>query len=260
MMRAVLVAAAALGLATAGCASTVDKNIKSMGYSPVRPPQKIVGPGTIVLVRSTNPLTVQVVCAADEAYGSAPRIDTSPSATLEWRRRTKGTFNLEAQYKERINAEVEGAFVREVRMTLANSKVLNMPLGEVTRAVQNGTVSTSCVSTVRALRGAGGAVSVVAEVLEADVNFTLDYDASVKPELRMELTREIAPRLVADVQSTGTNTINGTGLWWGLRDAPEMIDVYLGQVLVAASDEKRDRISRLIPADHVKVLPGRAVP
>ncbi len=247
---------AVLATALAGCQS-LDRSISQIGYTPIRPPQTIVAPGSIIRVTSARPLKVATLCTPASAYTSALKVEVSDAATYKWSQTIKSSFDLEAKYKDLINAELGQRSVRSVDMTLANGKVLVLPDVEISRAVIAGATDPACQHTVAYWRGRNVPLSIVSEVLQADVTFTIIFESDVSADVQAKITKDIAPKLLANVGIITDNTVQGEALFWGVRDAPELVELYTSGQVAGPLDEEMAAAAHRSPSSIQGLLGSR---
>jgi hypothetical protein len=236
-----------------------DTEIRTLGYTSIRPPSNLPATGSIVLVRSAEPFVLQVICQAGEVIGPlSQNLTGSGTVSSSWERQTGLTGSLGASYLDRINAKLGGKLVRGVNYSLANARVTELSDAELRRAIQGGALTSDCRQAVEARRRSGATLTMVQSALVADVTYALVFETGVDVGVKVAALGEIAPELNAAVADQGQGTLKGEAMIWGIRD-----DGFLLTSLGGGGQESgapalavpADGVWQVLPREPAAVLP-----
>ena len=228
--------------------------IATLGYTVIRPPSQLMPPGSIVTVSTQAPFQAKVVCSQSGAIGdTAPAESATESA--EWSRKAQTSFHVSAAIPSKLNADLGADHIRDISLSLSNTKVFELSDDAVIQAAMDGNTSLACAAAIKARSGAGDPLTMIRSVLQADVVYTLQYATELSADVKLAILKAAAPELLAKYDLHGGNTIKGTALFFGIVD-----DQVLLQELQenAGKDERsalgatRDEAKRLL-GDEVVV-------
>jgi hypothetical protein len=201
-----------------GCRSELSKTLGKYGYIELLPPSRLVPPGTIVEIKSKDPLIVGVVCQqiaslSDDIGGKLLQSDSSASDLAQ---KTTATFQLEGGYLDKIKAKAEFKDVKDIKLSLSNVKVIEISDDVVIDAVKHRVAT--CMDAIKLRRANNQKVSMVKSVLQADVVYTVETSSSLSVEAKADITEKVKAELGGALEKTGTSSLTGNGLYWGVRD------------------------------------------
>jgi hypothetical protein len=226
----------------------LDKGISQLKFDPVVPPRLSLQPGTVVSVVHANPYVLKIICEESDALGPGVVVSTSSTVSQDWTQKTGTQFEADASYKDTANAKFGANSVRKITFQLSTPSVPEMATDEVDKAVARHGNSAACVSAIRRAQANHETVTMLYTGLIADVVYTIDYDEHVSADAKAQITQDIAAHLNLDHEQTGTETIKGTGLIWGVLDDKTLIDPLLGTHRVrAGSSTEHFRLIPMVP-------------
>jgi len=257
-LRLVGALAGVVSLPACGGAQTTP-NLQSVlgryGYVALRPPSTLVPPGTIIQVRSREPLEALIVCTRAASLGPDVPIQQSPSADSALVSDVSQAFSLSASLPTLLSGKAAYSSIRDVTMSVTNVNVLEISDADVFEGITHR--RPACTEAIESLAQQPNAtISMVKSVISADVTYSVHYkdDASLDAGARQQLLTTLAGDLHADVGTSTADTLQGHALFWGVID-----DVRLAQVGLSLPGGTRAAAgSRVLPASgdlHVSDQP-----
>ncbi len=203
-----------------GCAKKpLDQVIQSQGYTSLVPPSNLLAPGTIVFEKSRDPLQVGILCASSSAIGGSEITVESPTTELSQVLSKRKQFSLGAGYLSALRAKGEFERIRDVKLTIRNPKLIELPRDRALQAVgQNRTEF--CAQAVQTYADQGQAISMIVAVLQADVVYevVLEEQSSLDVGAKVEMLDHLAAELQLASHRVEGTTIMGEGLFFGAID------------------------------------------
>lgn len=213
----------------AGCASELGKTIHKMGYGEIQPPSRLCAPGSIISVsKEGNNIFADIVCPTDSAVGDVATV-YSDSSTSTVAKKLTGNFKVDASYLTQVNASAGGTYVKNITLSLNNVHIISMSGDQVYKNTDH--PLDRCQRAVSHYRQSGKQLALVLSVVEADVVYHVNYDASLSVDARAKISASVAGSLSATTEISGSSDMHGSALFWGLRDDPD----YFNQHAVAPS-------------------------
>lgn len=241
-----------------GCTPTINSKLEEYGFSELQPPSNLVPPGTLVTVTKNNPFVIGIICPQQNSLGGdiLRQIRSSDSSTSETAKELTGKFNIDAAYLDKIKANIHVNNVDSVDMVLRNVKIYEIPDDAVVEGLGNRTKSCKTALAFRIAKGEK--VSMIKSVVAADVTYKVNFKDEVNASLKAEITKKIAAEIAGSSSSSGTDSIVGNGLFWGIRE-----DIELGLLtenslpstgsgIRSSLVPKGAKISNIIASDHLE--------
>ena len=197
---------------------TIGKAIEKYEFTQLMPPSNIVGPGSIVAVVKDDPLVVNIVCSATDALGSdlAKKLLTSNSANTKLVDELTGSFNMDAPIQTKITSKIDSRYVNNIVITLSDVRIVEIPDSVVFELLAKR--SDPCSAAIQFRRGNGQKISMIKSAIQATALYQVHFDESANANVRAQLMRGIAGVLGLTNGIKTDDTIQGTGLIWGVRD------------------------------------------
>lgn len=201
----------------AGC-STLGKAMGKYGYNELRPPSRLVPPGTVVEVLSQNPDVLDIVCEQSTSLGSDFAVPSSPTYNQDLVQAVSKTFDIDADYLKKIKADAKFSSVKNIKLTVSNASVSQLSADAVYASVVHRT--DSCQRAIDDYLKDNRKVSMVTSILQADVHHEVEFEtkAGGNAQVDEELLKGLAVKLGAQYSNTGREEITGEGLFWGIRN------------------------------------------
>lgn len=232
-MRASVIKAIASLWLLAGCAACpgIGDTMRMMGYTELRPPSTLLGPGAMVYVKSTSPFQAGTVCGVRASMGKRFVPNTSPTAAKQLKVARGKSFQLDAEVLEYIHAEAKFSALKTITVSLTNARITELTDDMVAENVANR--SQACSEMIAERERAGFKVTMISSAIEGDVVYSVTWKEESKLEAaaKIETLSQLALSLGATADCVGTSTISAKGLIWGIiddrwlaaRSAPEQI-------------------------------------
>lgn len=238
---------------TTGCVGpkTIYTEVRKLGYSDVQRPTNLWTPGTIVAIRSAAPFEAARICTTEDALGATFKVDESPALSFSWSRKTSTKFEIEGSYQKAINARLGFDAIKNITFELSNTKVYETSDSAVLRAASNGGTSQACKDAITRRFNANQPMTMLSSALQADVTYTVQFNADIDTEVKYSVTQEIAPELTAGAVVKGEGRIEGKGIIFGIIDDRQLLSSFAsvvpGMPQLAASPVVAASNRRLIP-------------
>jgi hypothetical protein len=218
IVSALLSAPLLLSGATCNGPSLPEEAITSFGFGKLTPPSTLTPPGTYVYVRDWDPFLIGTTCTAEDAFG--PDLPVRESDTQEAKAIEEKSQNvsLAAEYLKQIKAEVRFKRVKNITYSLANTKIFE--IDDARLFASSDRLSEPCADALEFRWENGDDVTLVKQVLQADVKYELEYEIGVAltAEDKLGIVKGLAPKLSADASSAKEHEISGMALYWGIVD------------------------------------------
>ena len=225
LMLAVIILPAIFLFSRIGYTGTaLERTLWGIGFYPVKPPSKLVGPGSIYHV-SRDGKFYTTICKADP-QDLHDVIIRSPSEEMIARELQKAKYALGADPARLINAKLDGDIVESVNYTLSAVSVLEIPLEKNDEIFVKLTQREACQRVIDRLLEEREFVCQGQSVLLASVEYQLT--AKTGAAVGAELTAENAPKIRAALEAALSASIDvdegryisGTGLHYGVKVNP----------------------------------------
>lgn len=220
---AILVVIVGASPLTFACSNVLDAQLGKYGYSQLVPPSNFYPPGTILRVVSSERPQVARVCAQNASLGRdiAKYIERSNTAASAVAAAFTGNFELGANYLDQLKSDSSFRSVKKVKSALSNVYLLDLPTSEIFRLIKNR--DEDCIKSIDFHIAQGDKVTIVYQALVADADYSVEYDSSVREEMKASLTQGVAASLAGQATATGAETFRGTELIWGIRDDQRLV-------------------------------------
>ena len=224
--------------------------VRENGYADPKPASNLLEPGTVVYRKETTPLVYGIACTARSAFGDGigSAVKNADAANASIISKMQRKFKLDAEYQKQIQASVGAGYLKDITLDLSDVHVLSLPANEVFDRVNSRTPG--CTKAIEFFAQRAQPVSVVTEVLKANVLYTIAFNESVAANVgaQLQAVQGLAAQLGADASTATQGTIKGTGLFWGLRD-----DASLATVAPDKPGFRGGPSIRLIPSESVAI-------
>lgn len=186
-----------------------------LGYTPVALPANVPMPGAILAFEPEDPTKVFRVCAAEEVLGSF-RPAPADAAAVANAKELSGSFILDAVGMGSLAAKTQAVHATRATLRLESPKVLSLADTDVVK--HRVAVSHDCQVAAQARRDAGMTLTLVRDVIVADVAFDLRFAGSTSVAERTEALEEVAAGIGATVDGAQTFVIVGKAMVVGMKD------------------------------------------
>ncbi|MCX6583267.1 MAG: hypothetical protein NT166_24080 [Candidatus Aminicenantes bacterium] len=205
----------------------LGSKLNEYGYIELRPPTKLVPPGTLVKVIKTDPMIVGIVCPQKSSLGEEVKnvILESDSNVSEVAKEITGKFNINFNYLKKMDSKNKYSGVKQIKINLSNVKILEIPDDAVFDNLRYR--SNGCKTALVARKASNEKVTLIKSVIQADVNYIIEFSEKLNADAKMKITKGLAIELGADIETVTTNSAKGKNLYWGIRDDKFLAEVTL---------------------------------
>ena len=210
-----------------GCANTLAKTLQRYDFRELRPPSRLVPPGTIVSLPDAGSARPRIICERAAALGPDFEAPFSPTADLKLTRDVTKELGIDGDYLSDLRTKAGYQSIKSIRLQLSNVYVAQVSWDRVVGAVLKRQRRAECWDAMELAHSEDVPMSMVEAVIRADVRFSVEYrrDLVVGAD-----RRQIAESLAADLglvgvhlKSVGSEEIEGNGLFWGIRDDQRLL-------------------------------------
>ena len=197
---------------------TLGCKINDYGFNELRPATKLFPPGAIVSPVADRPGVWDTVCGQKASLGSTVEIDESPTFNQELVNAVSASFDLDANYLNKIKAETKLSFIKNIKQTISNATVAQISADKVFENIINR--SAGCKQAINNANKNHRTTSMIVSILKADVVYEIEYNDEIQGNAGIDpnLIKGLAAKLGASYSNSGSNKLTGTGLYWGVRD------------------------------------------
>lgn len=216
-----------IAISLSGCCSlwnnTLGCKINEYGFNELRPATTLYPPGTVVSSVEGKRGVWHPVCAQDTSLGPNLNVPESPTYNQELVEAVSTTFDIDANYLNKIKAETNLSLIKNIKQTISNAKVSQLDDAMVFKNLSRR--APECKQAINFATKNGRTVSMIVSVLKADVVYEIEYnnEASGSAGIDPQLIKGLEAKLGATYSNYGSNKLTGSGLYWGTSD-----DIKLG--------------------------------
>lgn len=234
---------------------TFSETLSQYGFVELTPPSTLLPPGTIVRLRTREPLQAQIVCTQKAALGPSVDLQSSSSQSTSLVSEAERAFNLDLSALPFLSSKAQYKSVGRVVMHLSNVAILEIPDTAVYEGYPQR--SQACGRALADLESdPSNTVSMIKSVLAADVDYGIEFKDSSNLDVsaQVALVKALAADLGADASSAGEKSVQGHSLFWGVTD-----EIRLAQVGEIVADAPPAGDSGL-PGSHMPSEPAHTPP
>ena len=207
------------------------KMIKAANMTPLRPPTRINGPGSMVWVmyRGANREYIEVglVCGVRGSLGPAFVPIESPTKREELSAAARRTYGVGIDVLEKIRLDVRFKHIASINVAFENARVMCVAEEDVYANMHNR--SAACKAAIAGRLARGDQVTMVSSTLEGDLIYTVSWETGYEVEVKaqIELISDLAARLGVGEAIITRHSIASRALIWGIKD-----DLFLAEVSI----------------------------
>jgi hypothetical protein len=205
------------------------------GFVELRPPSTLLPPGTIVRLKSREPLQAGIVCTQRAALGPALDLASSDSKATSLGSLDGAGYALDGSALPFLRVKAQYAAVERVTMHLSNVRVIEIPDSTVYDGLARR--SSGCKKALKGLASdPAQTVSMIKSVLVADVSYGVDFrsSANLDAAARVSIVQSLGADLGANSSTATAGTVSGTALYWGATDDVQLVKTAAAPVLHAS--------------------------
>jgi hypothetical protein len=237
-----------------GCGAEKDrigKALGDMGYRELSPPSILTPPGTFVVILEDDPLQIGTICTQSDVI-LPEEVRESSTESRRFLEETSGAFNIVGDALAFLGIDLKKDRVSRISFVLTNAFVKEVPdsvLQRVKTVLKNG--APLCYESIVAHQSRGEHVAIIKSVLQADVTYKVFFEDELDVALRVKAMNDLAATLGGKVSESDQTSIQGTGLFWGVRP-----DVTFVPGVEPYSSGNRKTVEELFPPGRpIKVVP-----
>jgi hypothetical protein len=140
---------------------------------------------------------------------------TSDSSSSKEAEELTGDFTVDAG-TQRVKGRVASDFLKRITVTLSNVKLIELPDSVVFDLIAQR--KGSCTKAVEFRQTNGQKISMIKSVIAANARYKLEFDSGIDGNIRSQLTHQFATSMGLTTGVRSEDTIEGSGLYWGVRD------------------------------------------
>lgn len=230
-----------IGLLLQGCSSPFGEVIGDYGYSELRPPNTLYPPGTVVEIRKSKPMVLDIVCTQEGSLGTDFKVPESNTYNRELVKKLNKLFAFDADYLRQIKGNVKLEKIKNIKLEFSNTTILQLSADAVIENLDCRTVS--CKKAIEVYLDKKRNVTMITSVLKADVKYhvVFEKEAGLSIEAKKEILKGLATELGISFKSSRENQISGNGLFWGIRQEHILVSpLDKGEIQLAARETEKD--------------------
>lgn len=212
--------------------NTIADAVRALGYVPLQNPNNNYVRGAIIAVTSKDPLNGDIVCPANQVVGGVTLLGVVGGIATAWQTSTQNSFAVDASVVKNINAKLEAKLgaqaVNSVSASLSNTSVGDLAGSNVVEAAMKQT-NAFCITAINLQQQLSPRqpVVMISSNLSADASYKINWNDSVSAQAQAQFTPQISGDIAANLQSTGSGTLTGNGLVYGVHDKTQFLQEYV---------------------------------
>jgi hypothetical protein len=219
-----------------GKSRTIERMLQKYEFTELSPPSLLAPPGTLVTVKMEHPLVVAVVCPASESLGEqlADKLLNSTSSSSKEAEELTGSFRLGSENQTQLAGAADSKFVKRISLTLSDVRLIELPDSAVFQLIAQR--KSDCWQALEFRKRQNAKVSMIKAVIQANVVYRVEFDGNLDTRQKARITKGIAGNLGLNLREQSDDSIQGTGLFWGVRDDESLASVSLSHPPVTGGE------------------------
>jgi hypothetical protein len=210
-----------------GCGNTLGKTLEHYNFRELRPPSTLVPPGTIISLPERGTARPRIICEQTASVGPDFVVPFSRSTDIQLTRDVSQSFGIDGDFLKSLRLNAAYKSIKQIRLQLSNVEIAQLSWDKVVEAIQDRRRSPECWTAMQLAHRGEVPMSMVEAVLRADVHFSVEYtrglDISVDGRQVAESLAHDLGLLGVHLSIEGSQTIEGSGLFWGIRDDQRLL-------------------------------------
>jgi hypothetical protein len=201
-------------------ADEVETTIKSAGFDPLVPPNRLRGPGALYVVEGGGRYTK--VCDAEPNL-LKEKIHRSPTPAEVHDRLESAGFSVAGRLLASIKGSLGAARVTSIEYTLAEPAISEISLSDLSEIEDGLLQQKRCDETVQRLLKHGKKVCSGAAALSATTRYKVHVDAKFETDaedhalILSAAQKALTEHTQSEIRSTGTDELVGEDLFYGIQ-------------------------------------------
>jgi hypothetical protein len=199
------------------------------GFMPINPPSRLLWPGTMIYIRSENPIEAGIVCKAHESLGPKFKPEISPTASTFLAKISQHRISVYESLPQELMRMLHGdiELIQDMQINLHHAVVLTVSDTSIRENLPYRTAA--CRAALKARERAQFAVTMITSALLADSSFSIIWrrDVQVSTEKEQEIMGRVAPWFGFSGEEHGESQslVEGKGLIWAIADDPYLNNI-----------------------------------
>jgi len=191
--------------------------VEGTGYQELTPPSRLFGPGTIGTVEklTDGSLQLHMACTMDQQELAALWLQ-SETINRRFASKLENSYNASAEALRNAVAKAAGNHVKRVSAAFEDMHVITMSHENLLK-IRSKYLTGGCEEAIIWNLRAGADVCQTEEVLQADINYHVDFEEGLTANEKVELTKQIAGSVDVQVDETNTDDVRGEDLYFGVK-------------------------------------------
>lgn len=227
--------------------------IRDLGFEEIIPPTKIVGPGSVIYIKSEHPFRTGLICDTPHSLGSQFIPEEYVTQQQRFSKTTKRHFALSADVLSQVRADTGYHMIKNVAVTLSNPKIYIVSDTDVLYNMQYR--SEICKAAIaNRLRGRFK-VTIISETLEGDVSYCITWDngSHLTAEAKLDVLTNLRAKLKLGESAIRGSCIVGYALVWGVVEDRFLARSTIPDYLITQSSGDLDTYR--IPGERIQLDP-----
>ena len=232
-----------IGLLLQGCSNPFGEVIEDYGYYELQTPNTLYPPGTVVEIKKSKPMALDIVCEQKASLGTDFKALESDTYNREFIKKLNKSFAISADNLKQIKGNVKLEKIKNIKLKFSNTTILQLSAATVYENVVH--ITPSCQEAIKDYLDEKRNVTMITSVLKADVEYNVDFEkeAGLSIEAKEEILKGLAAELGIGFKLSGEDQILGNGLFWGIQHDPLLVFKLKEQeqkIQLAARETERD--------------------
>ncbi|MBI5887392.1 MAG: hypothetical protein HZB82_01590 [Deltaproteobacteria bacterium] len=200
---------------SAGCTNTLDKAIRSMGYTPIALASTAYQPGKLVRIVKNDPFQADTICEYGSYIGS-PSLTKNKAASYDASQKLSSTLTFDADFLKQLQGRTGYSSITDIKVTLSNVSVEEIPDNIVYSGIHS--QEPGCTQAILNIPDRKG-LGFLQNALKADGTYNVIFaqTSNIKITTQQQILRDLAVELGLEYQNNSSNQISGKNLYWGVK-------------------------------------------
>ncbi|MEM6721116.1 MAG: papain-like cysteine protease family protein [Bacteroidota bacterium] len=225
---------------------TLEVILKENNFAKLKPPSRLMSPGTIVLVDKTDKGFLTIICTCENAFGDkvSEKYVTSPSSDINIMNKISGNLDLDLSFLKEISLDFDLKSIKNISIKLSNVKLLELPDDAFFELLNNRTKY--CSEAIKNRKNAREQITLIKRVFQADVEYLVDFKDDLSKESKVNLIKDLSVKLNGTISNNKQNSITGKQLYWGVDDDKILGNLERGELPNTGGNNDKNAISKVL--------------
>lgn len=209
----------------------MSEAVRGLNMVPLIPPDNEYQRGSVIAVRKKDPFDGDLLCSANSLFDKISMPAESNTVSQEWSRKVSSDINLGAEAVNKVNAALKANLVKKITTSLSQVKLYNLPEEKVYEAAASNLGSQFCIKAIRSRLAEAQKekvpVYLITRTLMADADYNIEWNDGVSIDAQAQFAPTVKGILKAATSESGSGSLTGTGLIFGVRGSEKLLLQYL---------------------------------